>query len=177
MLTEEQEKWINHLSDTDQIKIVSFDPRSQEEFEQVRSLIQSKFGSSVRVEHRGASSLGISGQNEIDIYVPAPADSFEDLVIKLTELFGEPRSHYPLERARFAVSGIGKKRIDVHLMNEEHSGWLNCKRFEAYLRAHPKALEEYRLLKESGDGLSTREYYRKKLEFINESLEKNKIHL
>ena len=75
------------------------------------------------------------------------------------------------------VSGIGKKRIDVHLMNEEHSGWLNCKRFEAYLRAHPKALEEYRLLKESGDGLSTREYYRKKLEFINESLEKNKIHL
>ncbi|TSC60318.1 MAG: Uncharacterized protein LiPW15_196 [Parcubacteria group bacterium LiPW_15] len=171
MLTEAQEKWVNHLSDEDKIKIVPFDPRSQEEFEQVKLLIQSKFGSSVKVEHRGASSLGISGQNEIDIYVPVPADSFEDFIAKLTQLFGEPRSHYSLERARFVVSGVGK-RIDVHLMNEEHLGWLNCERFETYLRAHPEALEEYRLLKESGDGSSTREYYRRKIEFINEILEK-----
>jgi hypothetical protein len=37
-----------------------------------------------------------------------------------------------------------------------------------FLKTHPEKLEEYRLLKESGNGLSVRQYYRKKLEFINQ---------
>ncbi|MGC9610608.1 MAG: GrpB family protein [Minisyncoccia bacterium] len=171
MLTKDQEKWINHLSNDDTIKIVPFDPRSQEEFEQVKSLIQSKIGSTVRVEHRGATSLGISGQNEIDIYVPVPGNLFNSFIIKLSELFGKPHSHYPLERARFIASDDGK-RIDVHLVNEGHANWLNSEKFENYLKIHPETLEEYRILKESGDGLSIRKYYRSKAEFINSVLEK-----
>ncbi len=171
MLTNTQKEWINHLSDEDKIKIVPFDPKARAEFEEVKLLIQSKLGPTVRVEHRGASGFGISGQNEIDIYVPVPESDFDDFVGHISKLFGTPRSYYPLERARFVASRIGK-RIDVHLMNENRAGWLNCERFEAYLRTHPEALEEYRLLKESGDGISTREYYRKKLEFINEILER-----
>ncbi len=169
MLTKEQEKWIDHLSDIDKIKIVPFDSHSQEEFEGIKSLIQSKLGSTVRVEHHGASSMGISGQNEIDIYVPVPANLFDSFIIKLTELFGEPHRIYALERARFIASD-DEKRIDVHLVNEEHDNWTNSEKFETYLKTHPEALEEYRLLKENGDSLTIREYYRQKLEFINDIL-------
>jgi len=171
MLTQDQEKWINHLSDTDKIKIVPFNPRSQEEFEKIKALIQSKIGSTVRVEHRGASYLGISGQNEIDIYVPVPQKNFNDFVTQLSKLFGEPHRVYPLERARFNAPDNGI-RIDIHLVNEEHDNWLNSEKFENYLKMNPAVLEEYRLLKESCDGLSVREYYRQKLEFINKILEK-----
>ena len=169
MLTQDQEKWINHLSDKDKIKIVPFNPKSHEEFEKIKLLIQSKIGPTARVEHRGASYLGISGQNEIDIYVPVPKNLFDSFVVKLSELFGEPHRVYPLERARFNVPDNGI-RIDIHLVNEEHANWLNSEKFEDYLKTHPEALEEYRLLKEAGDGLSVREYYRQKLEFINDIL-------
>ncbi len=173
MLTKEQEKWVTHLSDDTQIKIVPFDPSCHEKFEKIKSVRQSKLGTGTRVEHHGASSLGISGQDEIDVYVPVPPDIFDSYIIPLTELFGKPKSRYPLERARFATSEAGK-HIDVFLVNEECVGWFDSIKFENYLAWHPETLEEYRLLKESGDGLSTREYYRRKIEFINNVLEKAK---
>jgi GrpB-like predicted nucleotidyltransferase (UPF0157 family) len=171
MLTPEQEKWINHLSNTDEIKIVPFDPTSQEKFEKVKSIIQSKMGKDIRVEHRGATSLGISGQDEIDIYIPISQANFDNHLTPLIELFGEPRSHYSLERARFVTFEEGK-HIDIFLINKEGSGWLDGVRFENYLKGHPEDLEKYRLLKEEGAGLSCREYYRRKIEFINEILSK-----
>lgn len=36
MLTAKQKKWIDHLSDETKIKIVPFDPTSQEKFERVK---------------------------------------------------------------------------------------------------------------------------------------------
>ena len=132
-------------------------------------MIQSKIGLTVRVEHRGASYLEISGQNEIDIYIPVPESLFNNFIIRLSELFGEPHRIYPLERARFNAPDNGI-RIDIHLINEEHANWLNSEKFTTHLKTHPEALEEYRLLKEVGDGLSIQEYYRRKLEFINDIL-------
>jgi len=171
MLREDQQKWISHLSDDSKIKIVPFDPSSQEKFEKVKLLIQSKLGNTIQIEHRGATSLGISGQDEIDIYIPVLPDEFNKHIKPLTELFGEPRSHYALERARF-VTSEAEKHIDVFLINKEGTGWIEDLKFENYLKEHTRALEEYRKLKESGDGLSTREYYRRKIEFINDILEK-----
>lgn len=166
MLTEEQRKWVDHLSDTDAVRIVPFDPGAEEKFQGVRALIRSKLGKETAVEHHGATSLGISGQDEIDVYVPVPPDRFSGLIAPLTELFGEPGSLYPMERARFRTS-VGRKRVDVFLVNDEWSGWRDGLAFEAYLRARPEALMEYERLKEEGNGLSVREYYRRKIAFIN----------
>jgi hypothetical protein len=66
MLTQEQQKWIEHLSDIDQIVIVPFDITAQEKFEKVREIITSNLGESIPFIHGGATSLGISGQDEID---------------------------------------------------------------------------------------------------------------
>jgi GrpB-like predicted nucleotidyltransferase (UPF0157 family) len=170
MLRPEQEKWINHLRDDDQIIIKPYDPSCQQKYEAVKHRVQATVGENLPVEHCGASALGISGQDEIDIFIPVPPDRFNDLVTPLTNLFGPPRSHYPLERARF-VTEDGGKHIDIFLINETCSGWVDGRKFETYLKTHPDALEAYRKLKEEGNGLSTRQYYKRKIEFINNILE------
>ncbi len=171
MLTLEQEKWIAHLSDENKISIVPFDPTAEEKFQRVKQQVQNALGTQIAVEHRGATSLGISGQDEIDVYIPTPEAKFGSLINPLKMLFGEPKSLYPLERVRFVTEESGK-HVDVFLINEEHEGWKNEVKFEAYLKSHPEALDEYRKLKESGNGLSIREYYRRKTDFINEILAK-----
>ena len=171
MLTLEQEKWIAHLSNKDKISIIPFDPTSEEKFQQVKKKIQSALGKEVPVEHHGATSLGISGQDEIDIYIPIALTKFNSLVELLKSIFGDPRSLYQLERARF-VTEEGNKHIDVFLINKEHDGWKNTLRFEKHLKSNPLDLQKYKQLKENGDGLSVQAYYRKKIEFINDILSK-----
>jgi GrpB-like predicted nucleotidyltransferase (UPF0157 family) len=169
MLTPDQEKWIAHLSDKDHITIIPYDATAKDKFEAVKKKIQTALGKDTRVEHRGATSLCISGQDEIDVYVPVPKSQFNSMLAPLTAAFGNPHSHYPLERARFVTFEEGK-HIDIFLINEACKGWIDGLKFEDYLKSHTTALDQYRILKERGQGLSTREYYRRKIEFINEIL-------
>ena len=166
MLTEDQERWVMHLSDEDAIVIIPWDPTAQAKFEQVRETIRAALGADARVEHRGATSLGISGQDEIDVYVPVPPEAFDLTVARLREVFGEPGSHYPMRRAHF-VTFVDGKHVDVFAINDQDDGLLLGLAFEARLRSDPALLEAYRLLKENGHGLSGREYYRRKFEFVN----------
>ncbi len=171
MLTAEQQKWIDHLSETNIISVLPFDPTSEEKFLSVKAAINKVLGSQQEVVHSGASSLGISGQDEIDMYVPvAPAD-FDEVVGRLKSLYGEPKSIYPLVRVHF-MTAVQNKRVDVFVINKYDSGWIESVKFMTHLRANPEALERYRRLKENNAGLTTREYYRRKTEFINEILAK-----
>lgn len=65
----------------------------------------------------------------------------------MSEVFGEPRSIYPLERVRFHAEIEGKK-IDLFLVNNKVKSWLDGLKFESYLKKYPKDLEEYKKLKE-----------------------------
>ncbi|HZW04999.1 MAG TPA: GrpB family protein [Anaerolineaceae bacterium] len=169
MLTPAQEKWIAQFSDKDQITVLPFDPTAERKFAAVRRKVQAALGPTVPVEHHGATSLGISGQDEIDVYVPVPEEQFDSFLAPLTALFGPPRSYYRRERARF-VTFEGSKHVNVFLINATCRAWLDGCRFEAHLRAHPEALERFRQVKAAGQGLSSRAYFRRKLEFINEIL-------
>lgn len=171
MLTVNQKKWLAHLSDEDRIIIVPFDPTAEQKYQSIRQKIQNILGKDIPVQHRGATSLGISGQDEIDIYIPVSPTKFNSLINPLQNIFGPPKSLYPLERARFVTEENGK-HIDVFLINKNHDGWINSVKFENYLKSHPKALDEYRNLKEDGNGLTVREYYKKKTIFINKILKK-----
>ncbi len=171
MLTIEQEKWIAHLSDKNKIIIIKFDSSADEKFEKIKRRIQDILGKRISIEHRGATSLRISGQDEIDVYIPVSPVRFNSLINLLKRIFGEPRSLYPLERARFVTKEDGK-HVDVFLMNKECDGWKNGVKFEKYLKSHPKALKDYQKLKENGNGLSVQEYYRRKIGFINKVLDK-----
>lgn len=171
MITADQKKWIAHLSNTDKIIIVPFDPTAEEKYQKVKQTVQEALGKNISVVHRGASSLGISGQDEIDIYIPVPSSQFDLFIEPIKKIFGEPKSLYPLERARF-VTEVDGKHIDVFLINNECEGWINGLKFEEYLKSHTEALEEYRKLKEDGSGLSGQEYYRRKIEFFNKIIKK-----
>lgn len=167
MLTPDQEKWIDQLSDQELVVIQPFDPTSPEKFAAVKCKIQAVLGSEAKVVHRGATSLRISGQNEIDVYVPVPLEQFDTLIPIMTAAFGNPRKFFPNDRARFVIYEEGK-RVDVFLINQNSSGWINGIKFENYLRNHPIILEQYRILKETGHGLTMKEYYQRKTAFFNE---------
>ena len=174
MLTKEQKKWLSHLSDKKKIAIIPYDPTAQNKFEKVKQKIQSVLGKKTKVLHCGATGLGISGQDEIDMYVVVPPSKYESSIPYLISLFGPPETHYPLQRTRFVTKDNGK-HIDVHLVNQEHEAWKNQVNFEDYLRSNPKTLNIYRKLKEKGAGLTEREYYKIKVGFINNIL--NKVRL
>jgi len=169
MLTANQQKRVDHLSDEEKVEIKPYDPSCDEKFEKVKKKIQEKLGKDIEVKHCGATSLKISGQDEIDVYIPVLLKDFDAYILKLTQLFGEAKSCYPMERARF-VTEVDRKHIDVFLINKESGGWIRSVKFEKYLKEDPRALKEYRILKEEGNGLSVREYYRRKFEFINKVL-------
>ena len=173
MLSKKQQDWLNHLSSEKKINILPFDSRVNKIFLKIKNKIQDNLGKDTRVEHRGASSLGISGQDEIDVYVPVPPTEFDSYIPKMSKIFGEPRSLYPLERVRFSQEIDGKK-IDLFLINEEHDDWTNGCKFENYLKSHPKDLERYRKLKEEMNGFTVKDYYTRKNEFINKILSKAK---
>jgi GrpB-like predicted nucleotidyltransferase (UPF0157 family) len=168
MLTSEQEKWISHLG-TKKVKIVPYDPKTKVIFKKVKKEIQKILGE-VEVFHRGATSLGISGQGEIDLYIPVPKSSFAEYLEKLVKHFGKPGSIYPFRRARF-VRYVDDIKIEIFLINKDSNDWENGLKFENYLKQNPKALKEYKKLKEDSGGSTLQEYYRKKLEFINKILD------
>ncbi len=170
MLTPEQEKWIAGRRTDKNISVVPYDPRTERLFETVKRKIQDVLGHDVLVEHDGASSLGISGQDEIDVSVVTPKAFFAEYIPKLESVFGPVKSAYT-DRARFEVKEEGKK-IDLKIIDAEHPNYLRSNVFKEYLRTHPEDLERYRILKEQSNGMNVQEYYRVKIEFINDILVK-----
>lgn len=168
MLTKEQEKWISHLG-TEKIKIVPYDPKTKIVFEKIKNEVQNVLGK-VEVAHHGATSLEISGQGEVDLFIPTPEKCFDYYLKKLIRYFGKPGSVYALERARF-VKYIDDIKVEIILVNKEKSGWKNSLKFKNCLLENSKLLDKYRRLKEDSDGLSIQEYYRRKTKFFNEIFE------
>ncbi|MFA6269892.1 MAG: GrpB family protein [Candidatus Paceibacterota bacterium] len=169
MLTPEQEKWVSHLNTTGRVEIFLYDEKAPEKFEQIKAQIQSAIGADFEILHRGASSMGISGQKEIDVYIPISAEQIEVLTPKMEAVFGKPKSVYTNERTKFLANVDGTK-IEIMLTNKEHPSWINGEKFRDCLLANPETLERYKKLKEECAGVNCQQYYRKKIEFINEIL-------
>jgi len=166
MLTEAQQTWIASLPDDVEIIIKPYDPTAHEKFELLEKMLRPHLGDDAKILHLGATSFGISGQDEIDVFIPVEESKYDDFVETISGLLGAPYIHLPLERTGFACEDFGK-HIDVFVISETSEGWLRHILFDRVLRDNKEALEEYRELKEHGHGLSMREYYRRKGEFIN----------
>lgn len=166
MLTREQEQWISHLNTIGRVEIFPYDGKAPEKFEQIKIQIQSVLGN-IEVLHRRASSLGISGQKEIDVYIPMTVEQIEEYTPKMEVVFGKPKSVYPNERTKF-LAKIDGTTIEIMLTNKDHLSWINGERFHRFLAENAEDLERYRKLKEECAGLNCQEYYRRKTEFIND---------
>lgn len=168
MLTKEQEKWLSHLGDENKIDIIPYNPKTKAVFKIIKKDLIKLLGKT-RISHRGSTALKISGQGEIDLYIPATKKNFNIYLDKLIKYLGQPGGLYPLERVRF-VKYIDGIKIEIFLINKNNSGWKNCIRFERYLKKNPKSLCEYERLKTIIRGVSTRKYYTVKTKFINKIL-------
>lgn len=173
MITKEQQSWISHLSNTKKIKIIPYNPEAEVVFGKIKREIQKVLGEKIKVFHRGSTKLKISGQGEIDLYIPVNKKDFNNHLKKLLKYFGEAGTIYPLIRARF-VKYINGIKVEIFLINKNSADWKNGLKFENYLKNNCNALSEYEKLKKRCDGFSVREYYKEKINFINEVLEKNK---
>lgn len=171
MLTKADINWLKHLSNSKKVKIVPYNTKVKEIFEKQKREILDILGQDVKVLHRGASGMGISSQGEIDLFIPVSLDLFDKTVKKLKKIYGYPKSFYPNQRARFNRQQ-GDTKIEVFIVNQDSERWKRSTAFEDYLKNHPEALEEYRKLKEANNGVGIKEYYRKKMEFINNILNK-----
>lgn len=171
MLTKADIKWLNHLSNSKKVKIVPYNPKVKEVFERQKREILDILGQNIEVLHLGATGLGISGQGEIDLVIPISLDRFDEFIEKFKKVYGDPKSFSPNNRVRFNHKQ-GDTNIEIVIVNRDSEGWKRNIAFDNYLKTHPKALEAYRKLKETNNGISVREYYRRKMEFINNILEK-----
>lgn len=137
-------------------------------FKKIEKKIKHVLGDT-EIFHKGSSNLRISGQNEIDIYIPIDWKNFESYSTKLEKIFGEPRSVYDQKRARF-VSSEDKIKLEIFLIHNTSEDWQNLLKFENTLLSNKILLGEYEEIKNKSQGLSTRKYYSLKLEFINKVL-------
>lgn len=171
MLTKDQKEWLNHLSDSNFIKITPFEPKIIEVFKSEREFLQSFLDPSQEVLLRGSSYLEIPGKGEIDIYIPVSPKNFNPTMEKLINHLGMPESVYPEERVRWNKIKDRDTVVEYFLIDRTLDSWKSMVLFEEYLLAHPESLKEYIKLKESSPGLTSRAYYTKKLEFMNKILD------
>ena len=165
MLSSDNISWLKRLSNQERIQIVPYNPRTKTIFDVERKYIRSILGNRVRIVHRGATSLKISGQVAVVFNIPFSLKDFDPYLSKLITVYGKPGSLYPTERAKFNIvrSSIP---VEIILINTATDAWTKGLAFEHYLKSHPKELNAYRDLKEKCDGVDLREYYTKKLSLL-----------
>ncbi|MBI4028874.1 MAG: GrpB family protein [Candidatus Blackburnbacteria bacterium] len=171
MLTDKQEKWLEHLSDSDTTKITPFNPQVKNDFLKLKKELEAIVGKDVDITLRGSSSFGISGKGELDIYIPVSLDRFDTILQKLIKAYGKPGSLYPNERSRFNRF-VNDTKAEVFLINSDADGWLQLNIFEDWLKNHPEDLQQYEEFKASLEGKSGRACYTEKTAFFNSIIDK-----
>jgi GrpB-like predicted nucleotidyltransferase (UPF0157 family) len=174
MITAQQKAWLDTLNDENSVEIYPYDPKALEVFEALKTKIQAAFYEPIEVLHRGSTSLEIAGQGELDIYIPVPIEKMASAGRAIEKLFGPPKSNYAGDRMRF-VTFVGRTKAEIFVINERSQSWLDGSAFEEYLKKDYDTLKAYEKLKEQSRGLSTRAYYTRKIEFINDVLGKANI--
>lgn len=157
MLTKADIKWLSKLSASKKVKIIPYNPEIKEVFRKQKEEILEILGHKVEILHKGATSFGISGQGEIDLFIPVSLDLLDEYIEKLQKVYGKPKSLSPKNRARFNHQQDNIE-IEILVVNEDSEGWKRNIAFEDYLKNHSETLEEYRKLKENSKGLNIREY-------------------
>ena len=113
----------------------------------------------------GASALGISGQNDIDIYAFSDSGEFAEFLPGLIKLFGKPLH----KRETFVEWKYKKNGFDTEFYLTEKDSETMKKQIGVFetLKKSKSLLKQYDKLKSSMDGRSFREYQKKKYEFYH----------
>lgn len=170
MLTPDEQHFLDHLSPAvanKQIVIRPYSDKVKEKAEEVMSSIRKAYPD-LDVRLMGAAGLGISGQNDIDIYILSKGYEFEKYLPGLKKLFGMPKS---TNQSSIAWKFTNHSHdVELYLTDPDApTTQRQIKVFET-LKSNPALLQEYEKLKQSLNGSTYKEYQTKKYEFYNRLL-------
>lgn len=153
------------FSSQKKIEVKPYDPEVTSAGKELVAKIQSLLPN-LKVHFVGAASLGIAqGDGDIDLLIESPHQDFDTYLPKLTSLLGEPDK----KREKFIEWHTIWKGYQIELALSDPSSPIIQEPLAGYalLKNNPKYLKEYEQIKISSNGLSEREYKKRKLEFFN----------
>ena len=165
MLTENQQKYLAGLPKDEAERVMELHPYNPEialiaesVAKQIKDLLPM-----ARVEFMGASALGISGQNDIDIYILTPEAQHAEYLPKIASLFGQQIKH----KWHWTQDGY---EVSVYLADPESPSQKEQIDMHNALKSSPQLLKEYEQLKWNMNGKTYKEYQQAKYEFYNKVL-------
>lgn len=165
MLTEGQKNYLMKLSPERADSIIKIKP-----FNSSLAFIANRIIEKIKKEvstadprFMGASALGISGQNDIDIYVICSQDLKEGYVLKLGKIFGEQT------KSKWHWFEEGQE-VSVYLSDPEDDKFKEQLEIFKIFKNNQQILKDYENLKTSMNGKTYREYQIAKYEFYNQVL-------
>jgi len=168
MLTWGEEDYLSKIPEDKKVKIFPYD----EKIEKIANEIIGKVHNylpELEVRHMGASSLKLSGQGDIDIYIFSRPGDFGKYKPKLVEVFGDFKN----EKYDSVAWKFEEKGHDVELYLTDPTSEPMQRQIEVTqkLKESNTLRNEYKMLKEELNGKSFREYQRKKYEFYHKLLD------
>jgi GrpB-like predicted nucleotidyltransferase (UPF0157 family) len=169
-LDEKQRKYLETISDSALVVIQPWDSKTEPVAKKLMDDMRPAVPD-LEVFHTGAAALNISGKNDLDFSILGVPEDFDNYLPALIKVLGEPQKR-GRENVRWEIIRDGFP-VDVHLTDKDSLGWKEHKKIFELLRDNSQILEEYQILKEQSNGVSLREYQRRKYEFYNRILAGN----
>lgn len=167
MLNTNEEKYLSKIPADKKVSFFPYDPKAAEIADEIISKIENAIPEA-DIRFMGASALGTSGQNDIDIYVLASPDNYSRYLPKLKKLFGDPFAGISLIEWSFISSG---HEVSIYLDDSEKKTTKEqIKTFEI-LKNDEDLLAEYEKIKVEASKLFLRDYQRAKYKFYHKILD------
>lgn len=113
----------------------------------------------------GSASFGIAGQNDIDLLIDCDPNDFSKYTPFLNSLFGKPDRVLEKE-LNWHIKKDGMD-LEVMLIDPKHHVRNTLVTTYLSLKDSPELLKMYESLKLSSNGISQREYKKRRIEFFN----------
>ena len=165
MLTPNQEGYLNTVPEGGSVKISPFDPATQIAAREIISEINVVLPST-QIFYIGSSKLGIAGENDIDIAVIANGQ-FNEYLETIKKLYGQPR-HENLDSKYIKWEFVKNSfPVELHLNDVITPNLQEQLDTQRLLEENEDFRKEYEQMKLGSNGLSEREYLKRKYEFWN----------
>lgn len=155
----------------DPVVLLPYNPKSEEIARKVTKEITTQL-KEVTVEFVGSAALKLPGDKDIDLYIPTTLENIKKIEKVLTTLFGAPAKN----RKTFSEWNFQRDDFNIELMliNRTDSAYIDQKIVYVMLNKDKKTREEYKQIKLSSQGISMREYQKRRMSFYNNLVEEYK---
>lgn len=167
MLTQDEKNYLSKIDLNKKVFVNPFDPKAKKVGNSIVSKIKKEFPKLV-IHFMGATSLGIAGQNDIDIYAISNPRDFSKYLPTFEKLFGKPKSiHDTFMEWDFVQEDYP---IELYLTDDSSPSMKRQIKVFNVLKANQELRKEYEVLKLKFDNKSFRDYQKAKYEFYNKIL-------